>query len=380
MIDQFIGIFYFLRKEIYDFLSLNFNEIYYSDLRISLIIGLTLLGAVILKIIWRWLRHDKNSQKYSGSEIERYFFQGLTVKLYNLIPKLIFALAISGILLALAEPFLSQIVEDKKIIESRIRIDLRDGSGSMEQLFPDSKKTKAQIAAETHLDFLKMRLGKNDRVSFWVFASYPHWIEDFIVDDELYFQQVEDAPWIVWSGNIEEYFKQNPNWHIAKERYGSISGEGGGTDMVVALQAIIKQFDQDEKRLKLSGTNVSKMKRSILMITDAEVNSFPVNELEALRMRNVRPYVILIKSSNQADVPEFVKRIRDYGGEYFDVSSRASLIRAYEAIDKLEAVKVEITRKSFKFPIFQKFIFVSFVIMVVSILMALVIVPFEIYP
>ncbi|MDP3792964.1 MAG: hypothetical protein Q8Q89_04550 [bacterium] len=380
MPDRFIGIFYFFRKETSDFLSLNFNEIYYSDLRIPLFLGSILLVAVIFKIIRYWLKRDKNSQKYSGSEVDGYYLQGLMVKLLYLIPKLAFALAIVGMLLALTEPFLSQTREDKKTIESRIRVDLRDASTSMAESLCDTKKSKSQVSAEAHLDFFKKRIGKNDRVSFWVFASFPHLMEDFIVDDELYFQQAEDAPWILYGDNFGEFFENTPNWQVPQDRHGIVSGEGGGTNMTLAFQAIIKQFDKDKRRLEISGTDVSRIQRSILIITDAEVSAFPANELEELRIRNVRPYVVLIKTSNQAEAPEFARRVRDYGGEYFDVSNETSLIKAYEAIDRLEVVKVEITRKSFKFPIFQKFILISTLIMVIAILIALIMAPFEIYP
>ena len=282
--------------------------------------------------------------------------------------------------MALAEPFLEQTREEKKVTESRIRVDLRDGSSSMEQLFPRTSKIKAQVAAESHLEFLKMRESKNDRVSFWLFASFPHLVEDFIIDDELYYQQVEDAPWLIWGGDIEDWFKKNPNWHIPKERYGIVKGDGGGTDIVLALQAIIKYFDQDEKMLKGPSANTRKTKRSILVITDADVNAFPKNELEGLRKRNIRPYVIWIKSSAGSSPPEFAQRIREYGGEYFDVADENSLKRAYESINKIESTEIEITRKSFKLPLFQNFILMAIVVRVIAVLTTLLFEPFGIYP
>jgi hypothetical protein len=205
-------------------------------------------------------------------------------------------------------------------------------------------------------------------------------MEDFIVDDELYFQQVEDSPWIIFGGDLEEFFQNNPNFQVPKDRYGLVSGDGGGTDITLALKAITEQFDQDERKLKISGTDVSKMRRSLLIITDAEVYSFPADELGGLSKRNIKPYVILVRASNEVSTPEFANRIKDYGGEYFDVSDATSLKRAYEAIDRLEAVEIEITRRIFTFPIFQKFILASVLIIFCAIFIGLILAPFEAYP
>ena len=41
--------------------------------------------------------------------------------------------------------------------------------------FPDTNKSKAEVARDAHLEFLDMRRDKNDRVSLWLFSTYPTW-------------------------------------------------------------------------------------------------------------------------------------------------------------------------------------------------------------
>ncbi len=382
MVDQILAFLFFLKTDIWNFINLNFREISFSDLRGSLNIGLILIAILVLKILFLWFKSGKISQKYSGIKIRGYYFRGLIVNFLILIPKLLFGLAVGILLLGLAEPFFSRISEDKKLIESRTRVDLRDESSSMGEFFPGSMKSKAQVAAESHLEFLKMRQGKFDRTSLWLFASNAYLLEDFIVDDQLYFDQVYDAPWLVGQNtNFNDQQDENSSYlpNFPKERYQYVYGEGSGTDMAGALTSVIRQLNNDAKRLASIGVNISKLKRSVLIITDAEVDQPPSNELAQLHKMDVRPYVILIKT-NQKVIPEFAQTIRNYGGEYFDVTNENSLKRAYQAIDKLEASKIEIVKKSYKLPIFRDFIFIGIVLMALAILVLLVIEPFGTYP
>lgn len=378
-IENLLDAFWLLWKESGRLAGLKFGEVHFLDFTVPFIAGIIILALVAGKVIWLFWWGDSFSYRYSGHSVSRTYRQGAAAKVFTAVPKVIFACGVAIILLALSEPFFEQIREDKKIIQSRVRIDLRDGSGSMEEIFSGTSKSKVQVAVEAHLEFLKMREGKNDRVSFWIFASFPHLVEDFIVDHELYYQQVMDAPWISWGGNIEDFFNSRPEWHIPKERYAVVGGETGGTDMILALQAIVKQFDEDEKQLKIKNE-----RRAILMITDAQVAGFPVNELKELRRRKIRPYIIWIKSTpaegGTAVPPELALRVREYGGEYFDVTDSNSLKRAYAAIDKLESVEVEITEKIFRWPVFQMFILGAVAVMLLAVIIALVMEPFSTYP
>lgn len=381
MLERLLGAVFVIKEKIGNFSNLQFGEIQYSSPGLSLFLGLILLALVTAHILLRRFKRDKVHQKSSGYAIRGYYLRGFFAGFLGLLSVVLFAFAVSGMLLALAEPFLdqTQIREYKEDTESRVRVDFRDASDSMKQSFPGTSKSRAQVSVETHLEFLKMREGKNDRVSFWVFASYPHLIEDFIADDVLYYQQVEDAPWLVRGINMES--SSDPQ-ALPRERYGAIRGEGGGTDIVLAFQAAIKQFDEDEKILARIGTNIRKVKRSVLVLTDAEVYAVPDNELNELQKRNIKPYVIWIKGWTGASPSAFINRLRAYGGEYFDVTDVGSLKNAYESIDRLETAEIRMTKKLFSFRIlfFQDFILAAIVIMLIAVLGSLFFQPFEIYP
>jgi len=372
---QFFDVFEFA-KELVSFLGgLSLREVYFSSIETFLMVVVIVFLVFGLKVLLAWLKKDKNIQKHSGYKIGDDFLLGYGSKLLNFSIRFMIVLGILGLFLALGNPFMKIVYEEKTETESRIRIDLRDTSESMMQPFPGTTKSKAQVAAEAHLDFLKMRKGKKDRTSFWLFASAPHLVEDFIVDDELYFNQVEDAPWLTPGTYIDEDgFPMEPNGDISEERYAQISGENGGTDIVSILKAVIKQIDQD----KLSTSNARK---SLLIITDADVYKIPEEELAALDRRSITPLMLFIKSGNNPkDLPELIKLIKRYGGEYFDVSDEKSLKRAFEHIDKFETLKVEKKRKVFTVPIFQKFLLASVLTLFCSVLLNLLREPCGIYP
>jgi hypothetical protein len=59
--------------------------------------------------------------------------------------------------------------------------------------------------------------------------------------------------------------------------------------------------------------------------------------------------------------------IREYGGDYFDVTDEDSLTQAYEAIDEREAVRVELKHRALKVPIYSRFLFLAMAVLVVAI-------------
>ena len=66
-------------------------------------------------------------------------------------------------------------------------------------------------------------------------------------------------------------------------------------------------------------------------------------------------------------MPPLLEMIREFGGEYFDVTDRDGLQRAYEAIDEREAVRVEVTHRAQRIPIFSRFLLVSMALLIVGI-------------
>ena len=59
--------------------------------------------------------------------------------------------------------------------------------------------------------------------------------------------------------------------------------------------------------------------------------------------------------------------IREYGGDYFDVTDEDSLLAAYQAIDEREAVRVEQRHRALKVPIYGRFLLLAMGLLVVGI-------------
>ena len=214
-----------------------------------------------------------------------------------------------------------------------------------------------------------MRREKNDRVSLWLFSSYPYMVDDFIVDDEIYYYQVLEAPYVTVKILAPQFRTTRDQIHVPPDKVRIIPTEGN-TNIIRALQSVVKHFDGDEA----SAGGAANQHRAVLIITDADVDEMPLREFRELNQRNITPYVIYINvrdaavgSLEDAESPPLIEMIREYGGDYFDVTSQDSLLRAYEAIDELEAVRVELTHRAVKTPIFPRFLLVSLALLVVGI-------------
>ena len=114
--------------------------------------------------------------------------------------------------------------------------------------------------------------------------------------------------------------------------------------------------------------------RSVLIVTDADVDEIPEAEFVEMQRRNIVPYIIYINTSDartasflHPTVPQLVSQIQEYGGDYFDVTDEDSLTRAYQAIDEREAVRVELRHRALKVPIYSRFLLVAMGLLVVGI-------------
>ena len=279
----------------------------------------------------------------------------------------ILALALAVLLVAMADPYLTATEEVAGDMESRVRIDLVDTSGSMAWEFPDTNKSKAEVARDAHLEFLDMRRDKNDRVSLWLFSTYPYMVDDFVMDDELYYFQVWDAPYVMTQ-------RLDKAMVVPRDKVRIIPAEGD-TNIVRPLQDIVKHFDRDEAAVG-RGLNQN---RAVLIITDAAVDEFPDAEFAELNKRNIVPYIIYINTSDartasflHPSVPQLVSQIQEYGGDYFDVTDEDSLTKAYQAIDEREAVRVELRHRALKVPIYSRFLLVAMGLLAVGIPMGFV--------
>ena len=156
--------------------------------------------------------------------------------------------------------------------------------------------------------------------------------------------------------------------HVPPDKVRIIPTEGN-TNLIRALQSIVKYFDSDEATSRGGGN----LHRAVLIITDADVDEVPSAELAALNQRNIVPYMIYINirdaggGTEASEAPPLIDMIQEFGGDYFDVTDESSLTRAYEAIDELEAVRVELTHRAVKTPIYPRLLLVSLALFVVGI-------------
>lgn len=352
----------FVSGALSDLLETEYAQVRYGDVPmavwLALVVGLALF-ATLARLL---LSQRRNSRFHSGHNIEATHQKRVWVKALHTAPKLLIAAAVALVVVAAADPFLTATEEVSGYVESRVRVDLVDTSGSMAWEFPDTGKSKAEVARDAHLRFLEMRAGKNDRVSLWLFSTYPYMVDDFVLDDELYYFQVWDAPYVTTQ-------RLDKAMVVPRDKVRIIPAEGD-TNIVRPLQSIVKAFDQDEAAM---GGNEN-VNRAVLIITDAAVDEFPDAEFAELNRRNVVPYIIYINTSDvrtamlgQPSTPRLIEMIREYGGDYFDVTDEDSLTQAYEAIDEREAVRVELKHRALKVPIYSRFLFVAMAVLVVAI-------------
>ena len=359
----------FLRAQLDELARTEFDQVRFGDTGTASLLALILLAACLLTLARRSLTRRAHARQHSGHSVARRFRRGPIAAVLYVVPKLLLGLAVAALLVAASDPFLTATEQVTGDVESRVRIDLVDTSLSMAWEFANTDRSRAEVAREAHLSFLEMRRQKNDRVSLWMFSSYPYMVDDFVLDDELYYYQVMDAPYVTVKILAPEPGTARDRFYVTDDRVQIIPSEGT-TNIVRALKAVIRHFDQDEAIL---GTNVT-AHRAVLIITDADVDEMPSAEFVALNQRNIVPYVIYINTTDAraarlevSATPPLIEQIRDFGGDYFDVTDQDSLERAYEAIDEREAVRVELTHRALKVPIYSRFLLVSLALLVVGI-------------
>jgi hypothetical protein len=362
----------FLQTQVQELAATQLDQIRFADadvaLGLSIVVGLAAL-ATLSRLAFSRRKHHRH---HSGHDIDPRFQRGPVVRaLYNL-PKLILALALLAVAVAIADPFLMATDEVSREMESRVRIDLVDTSLSMAWEFPNTGRSRAEIAREAHLEFLDMRREKGDRVSLWLFSSYPYMVDDFVFDDEMYYFQVMEAPYVTVKMLAPQSGTPRDAIFVPPDKVRIIETEGT-TNLVRALQAIVRHFDQDEA----SAAGGPDQNRALLIVTDAEVDDVPHAELAALNKRNIVPYLIYINTLDTrtsttttqtvSNVEPLIETIRGFGGDYFDVTDQDGLNRAYEAIDEREAVWVEVTHRAIRVPIYARFLLVSLALLAVGI-------------
>ncbi len=358
----------FIRTRIQELIETDFAQVRYADTGTAVLLAFIVTAAAVLTVARLAFLRRRHSRQHSGHEVARRHQRGLFVHIAYNAPKLVLALALAIILVALSDPFVTSTEEVTGDVESRVRIDLVDTSLSMAWEFSNSELSRAEVARAAHLEFLEMRREKNDRVSLWLFSSYPYMVDDFVIDDELYFFQVMEAPYVTVKILATEPGARRDKYFVPEDKVRIIDSEGT-TNIQRALQSVLKHFDRDAAAFN-RGVTVT---RAVLIITDADVDEIPVAELAALNARNIVPYIVYINTANtrsteeDVEAPSLIDSIRDFGGDYFDVSTEDGLQRAYAAIDERETVRVELTHRALKVPIYSRFLLVSLALLVVGI-------------
>ena len=351
----------FLNTGLAELLETELAQVRYGDVGLAAALSISVAFVAAASAARLALRRRKHVRQHSGYAIDRRHTKRLWVRTAHSLPKALVGGALALMLFAAADPFLTATEEVSGHVESRVRVDLVDTSGSMAWEFPDTGKSKAEVARDAHLRFLDMRRGKNDRVSLWLFSTYPYMVDDFVMDDELYYFQVWDAPYVMTQ-------RLDKAMVVPHDKVRIVPAEGD-TNIIRPLQSITKQLDQDEAAL--GGDQVN---RAVLIVTDAAVDEFPDAEFAALSRRNVTPYIIYINTSDvrtamigHPSTPRLIEMIREYGGDYFDVTDEDSLLEAYQAIDEREAVRVEQRHRALKVPIYGRFLLLAMGLLVVGI-------------
>jgi hypothetical protein len=367
MFMQWSELFAFVDGGVRELIGTDLAQIRYGDVGVAVWVGVAVSVMLVLTLVRLAARQKRHTRQHSGHLIAASHRKPLWIRMLHSTPKLLLTAALALLIVSVADPFLTATEEVSGYVESRVRIDLVDTSGSMAWEFPETSKSKAEVARDAHLQFLEMRREKNDRVSLWLFSTYPYMVDDFVMDDELYYFQVWDAPYVMTQ-------RLDKAMVVPRDKVRIIPAEGD-TNIIRPLQDIVKFFDRDEAAVG-RGANQN---RAVLIITDAAVDEFPDAEFAELNKRNIVPYIIYINTSDartasflHPTVPQLVSQIEEYGGDYFDVTDEDSLTRAYEAIDEREAVRVEMKHRALKVPIYSRFLLVAMGLLVVGIPMGFV--------
>jgi hypothetical protein len=359
-----------VRAGLTSFRNTNFDLVRFNSLGLAFGAGLFIAIILIYKLLWG---RNKFSHVGSGHRIAKEYNQGKLSKAIFLIPKAFLGGSVFFVLVSLANPYLPKTVTEK-LVESRERVDLIDVSSSKGWEFEHTGKSAGQLGREAFLKFLNMRRGQNDRVSLWLFASEPHLKEDFIVDDDLYFMEAEDAPYVIVdasNGGLPENDESDYYVHIMapRDRIQFVPGEGG-TNLNVALDAIIKYFD-------LEGNKKVKHK-AVLIETDAAVEADAEKQLKELQKRNIKVYLLHIKPNEYGESRwgnlngiKFAKllqqRVKEFGGKVFDIQDKKSIEAAYREINRLEKAPTSVVKHLFKVFIYQRPLMVAYVLLFLAI-------------
>ncbi|MBI3274047.1 MAG: VWA domain-containing protein [Candidatus Colwellbacteria bacterium] len=350
-----------IRAQLASLANTDFSQVKYDSLGLALGAGLFLIFILVFKLLWG---RNKFQHAYSGDTIPKEYHQPLSKRVVRIVPGVFLAASSGFLLLALANPYLPR-TKIETSVESLEIVYLIDVSTSKGWPFENTGKSAGEITRQAHIKFLEMRRGQNDRAALWIFSTNAHKVEDFIIDDDLFMMQVEDAPYVMTSYNNQCLPESDPQDYsldviAPREKVRLVNGEGG-TNLVGGLQAVIKYFAQEgRKNLK---------RKALILETDAAIEADPAKEFAELKKNKIVPYGIFIRPNISGEIRgcggtpsydpvimshQLKDRVKQYGGKVFDVQDKRSLDLAYAEVNKLETAPVNIIRHLLKVLLFQR--------------------------
>lgn len=335
-----------LISKIKESLLINWFDVQYLSLRTAIVTGFLIVLILILKIAWRFFRRKRISRAHSGSEVKKYR-ENWVFRILYFSPRVAFALAVIFQLLALAEPYETNVDLQTISLETREVLYLVDGSGSMVDALGYTGKSKAEIAREGLLKFLRLRKDQKELSCLWFFSNNAYRNQGCTIDSYAFRFKVFMSPLVL-----------------------RIEGEGG-TNLKEGLEELISYLDYKNKPEK--GKKSTPPKRILLMVTDGEITVYPAEEFEILKARRIVPYLLWIKnpssSGPSSETLKLVNAVPNYGGRVFEIGEEESLAQAFREIHTREKSKIETKKYSWNVSLFQKALLISFVFILIALVL-----------
>jgi len=323
---------------VHDVLGTDWNEVQFRHEYFAFVFAAVLLAALFLKLIWR-LKNRGGFYYHSGYKFNKKDKPGYFIRFIRALSVLLVILSVIPFIIALADPFVT-IGEKTETIKARERIDLIDISGSMEEKI--AGRTKVELIREIHLRFIAARENIKDRVALFAFATRPELVIDFTTSPISYFFSLASAP-------LESGY-----------------GAGGGTNLHLGLEAVIKHF---EKR----GNKLIKQK-SVLIVTDGIWDYDPHKQFLEMRKRNIIPCLIYVgdsdyTSSGAERLGKLISYVREAGGYAFNILGSnlgLEIRRMNKKLDETSAAPVQVKRYFKREFIYQRFLFIGFLLLLAA--------------
>lgn len=340
LVEFFSSIYRQISLRVEEFLSVDWTGASFESWEFAL--GLAVLIVVVLTV--RLLKREKTFRYQSGLEIFEGNAGGFLVGALKSLSRVGLALGTAFILLAIADPFVTNMTE-QETIEKREVIFLFDASGSMGRSLSNTsyrnedgdyvrgeRISKAVLGRRGVMRFLSQREDEDERYSAWLFSSnvyhYQKWTDDFYEFEFKLFA----APHVIVGENRSAGARAGPNLRVW-----NIPGARGSTNIKRALRAIVEDIDE--------GGREDVKRRALIMVTDVELgfraDEDPGAELRELSNRGVVPYVVIVSASGEFNSrnQEFLDIVRNLGGRAYAVEDQENMRRIFDEIDNLEVVE-----------------------------------------